>query len=118
MELSTDPELKTIRRFIEGAAVSDEARSTALWCLGRLPELYVEFCRTHNVRQGDEARRLVEGMLMALADGAVTERIIEQLRVMHTRLGLHVFTFAAPREPQKAKVARRVRPTPPSAAGR
>jgi hypothetical protein len=118
MEPSTDPELRRVRRLIEGASVSDEARSTALWCLGRLPDLYVEFCRTHNVRQGNEARRLVEGMLMALADDGVTELITEQLRIMHARLGLHVFKFAAAREPRKAKIARAVRPTPPSPAGR
>jgi hypothetical protein len=115
---STDPELRTVRRLIEGAAVSDEARSTALWCLGRLPDLYVEFCRTHNVRQGNEARRLVEGMLMALADDGVTELITDQLRIMHTRLALHVFKFTAARKPRKPKVVRASRPTPPSPAGR
>jgi hypothetical protein len=103
MEPSTPTELETIRGLVQGAVVSSEARSTALWCLNSLPALYEEFSRTHNVRQGDEARRLVEGMLMALPDEAVKARIAEELRIMHARLGLHVYKFAAAKPPRKRK---------------
>jgi hypothetical protein len=105
---TTPVELETIRGLVQEAALSDEARSTALWCLSRLPGLYDEFCRTRNVRQGDEARRLVEWLLGGLADDGLKARVTDQLAVLHARLGIQVYRFAPAKQrgrPKKGKAA-------------
>jgi hypothetical protein len=104
MDAALLTELEAIPGLIQDARVPDAARQTAAWCLRQLPDQYRDFCRTCDCRHGDEIRRVVEGLLLALADdpGAV-ESITGQIRAMHARLGIPPVKFSPPRPARKKK---------------
>jgi hypothetical protein len=90
-------ELQDIRGRIQKATLAEDARSTALWCLGRLPGLYQQFRETNNTRYGDEIQRLVNGLRGALAeDPTAREAVTDRLVAMHERLGIPALRLAKP----------------------
>ena len=40
-------ELTTLRRRIQNANITADAKHSILWCLDQLPMLYADFCRTN-----------------------------------------------------------------------
>ena len=104
MDTALLTELEAIPGLIQEARVVDTARQTAVWCLRSLPGHYSDFCRTYDCRHGDEIKRIVEGLLMALAeDAAAVESVAGQIRAMHTRLGIPALKLSPPRRPRKTK---------------
>ncbi len=104
MDVALLTELEAIPDLVRGARVPDAARQTAAWCLRQLPGHYRDFCRTCDCRHGDEIKRIVEGLLMALAeDAAAAESITGQIRAMHARLGIPAIKLSSPRPARKKK---------------
>lgn len=98
MEMSQLTELETMRALIHADRIPDDIRKTATWCLDRLPGLYSDFCRTYEIRYGDEIRRLVAGLLSKLGDVALKQVVLDQLIAMHERLGIpHLHFVLRPR---------------------
>jgi hypothetical protein len=95
MESSLMTELAAVRAQCDSATATGNARKTADWCLGHLPDLYRQFCQTNDIRYGDEIRRLIQGLLMALNDADAGNAITERLRAMHTRLGIPALDFGS-----------------------
>src|SRR5262245_20741817 len=85
-----DVDLQAVRDVVDAADLPDEARHRAVWCLGRLPRLYRELTQTSESRYGDEIRRLVQALLVALgpASRKSAEAIPLQLAALHERFGL------------------------------
>jgi hypothetical protein len=89
------PELTALRTLVKRSKLVAETQHTILWCLDQLPKLYAEFCRTYDVRFGDEILRLARGVLKTLAGtgpvtaaGRVGDALVAQLGGLHARLGL------------------------------
>jgi hypothetical protein len=88
--------LATLGSEVESAAIPDEGKQTALWCIGKLPALYVQFGRTNESRYGDEISRLVQAVLKELSSGKnscpaaqqLAAGIPDRLRHLHEELGL------------------------------
>jgi hypothetical protein len=77
-----------------------------------LPPLYREFCRTHESRHGDEIRRLVQAVLMKLAETpeatGVAQAVLSQIQALHERLGLlglNLKPLPPPKRPRPRKTA-------------
>jgi len=88
--------LALIREEVGAAAISAAGKETALWCLGQLPALYVNFCKTSESRYVDEISRIVQALLKELVNVKKTAPAAEQLatsipdrfRQLHEQLGL------------------------------
>jgi hypothetical protein len=111
-----EADLQAVRDLVNAARLSESVRQTAVWCLDQLLSLYREFLQTCNQRQGDEIRRLVQGMIQGLAEEAlarpVAEAIVDRLRAMHERLGMPALEFNFPKQPRKRQL------NPPTGKGR
>jgi hypothetical protein len=106
MDAALLTELEAIPGLIQAARVPDAARQTAAWCLRRLPAHYRDFCRTCECRHGDEIKRVVEGLLLALADDVgAAESVAGQIRAMHARLGIPALKLGPPRPARRKKRA-------------
>ena len=106
MEESLLTELAAVRSVCDSAALPDDARHTVAWCLDSLPDLYCRFCQTNDIRYGDEIRRLVQGLLVAVEDTTVRTSVTDQLQAMQVRLGIPRLQFASPKNvlPRKKTV--------------
>jgi hypothetical protein len=104
MDATLLEELKAVRGLVQGATLDEQSRSTALWCLGRLPAVYRRFRETSDVRDGEEIRRLIEGLRAALADAPrESEAATDRLLAMHARLGIPAPRLAPVKQPRKRK---------------
>ena len=90
MEAFFQTELEKIRDLVH----MDDLAEDVSWCLDRLPELYYEFSLTYEARYLNEVRRLVDAVLMRVPD-TTGEAVIEQLCLMHERLGLPSLDFVS-----------------------
>ena len=100
METSRLTELETVQGLVRATGLAGGPGQTAVWCLGRLPGLYGEFCRDYDVRSAVEIRRLV-GVVLDAVPKVARGPITDQLRAMHTRLGIPFLNFAAAKQPRK-----------------
>src|SRR5437879_66703 len=90
---------------VQAAVISGDAKHTALWCIGQLPNLYAKFGQTNESRYGDEITRLVQGVLKPLvqsksnsSDGqTLAVSISTRLRLLHEQLGLPELNLHSPR---------------------
>jgi hypothetical protein len=109
MDSAAFPELAALSTLVKRARLAPDAKHTALWCLGQLPKLYADFCRTHESRFGDAISRLAQAVLKNLAGqgtGRVGDAFLAQLAALHERLGLAPLALkptAAPRSGRKKK---------------
>jgi hypothetical protein len=97
--------LAALRTEVQAAAISNEGKHTALWCLEQLPSLYTQFCQSSESRHGAEISRLLQAVL----DGLVASKplclkaqhlaasIPERLRLLHDEFGLPVLNLKSPR---------------------
>jgi hypothetical protein len=97
MQASLLSELEAVAVLCQSARLPDDARQTVAWCLRRLPEPYHQFCQTNDIRHGEEIRRLVQGLLIALNNTTVGAAITEHLHAMHARLGIPTLRFSSPK---------------------
>jgi hypothetical protein len=94
-----EADFRAMRDIVDGAALSAEGRSTALWWFDQLPWPYRELGRTYDNRYLDEIRRLVQLMLKALTEKdtpGVVGDILSRLLAMHERLGIPQLGLKAP----------------------
>ena len=88
--------LTALGNEVGAAAIPDDCKQTAAWCLGQLPSLYVQLRQTNESRYVEAITRLVQGILKALAASqrACPEaqlwatRIPECFRLLHEEYGL------------------------------
>ena len=88
--------LAVIENDVSAAAIPDECRRTATWCIGQLSPLYAKFRETNESRYVEEITRLVRGILKELTATKkacpeaqqLAASITEQLRIFHEQFGL------------------------------
>jgi hypothetical protein len=94
MESALQTAIIALRDQISMAAILTPGRHTAAWCVGQLPQLYVQYLQTSESRYGAEITRLLRGVLAELAKaegGSIGSReagIIDSFRLLHEELGL------------------------------
>ncbi len=88
-------ELAKLRTLVARAALTDEARHSALWCLDQLPKLYAEFRRTDESRFYDAISKLAGAVLKRLGEAGAGddaakagEAVVRRLDGMHRRLAI------------------------------
>jgi hypothetical protein len=99
--------LAALRNEVEAAGLSEGARQSILWGLGRLPALYAQFRLSSESRHGDEITRLVHGVLKGLVESRppcpaahrLAADIPERLRLLHEQAGLPGLALKTPRAP-------------------
>jgi hypothetical protein len=105
-------EMVTFTKLVSEARLSPDAAHSVLWCVNQLPNLCDQFVRTYESRYADEISRVERGVLQKLDAEATTnpeapklaERLLEQIQILHERMGL-------PRLDCKAKEEKRGRKT-------
>ena len=81
---------------VQAAAIPAASKQTALWCIGRLPPLYVNYRMTNESRYGDEITRLVQAVLKELIQGKracpkaaqLAASIPDRFRLFHEQWGI------------------------------
>jgi hypothetical protein len=83
-------ELVTISRLVQEAGIPDDSKSTLEWCIGRLPDLYEKFEATYESRFREGILQLEQALLRPFGKkhAGVAEQIRNELRTLHTRVGL------------------------------
>src|SRR6266849_4892008 len=80
-------EVAGITRLVEAATLASDVRDTVVWCLGQLPALYDQFCRTYESKYAEEILRLEQGVLGKLAESRrsspVGDAVFDRLRLLH-----------------------------------
>jgi hypothetical protein len=108
-------ELAKLRTLVRGAALTAEAKHSALWCLDELPKLYAELRRTDESRYWDAIGRMGQAVLKRMGElgagddaGKVSDAVIRRLGGMHRRLGIAPLALKArvalPRTVRRPKV--------------
>jgi hypothetical protein len=85
---------------VETAAVPENFRPTALWCVRLLPALYEKLHQTYESRYAEEITRLVRALLQGLTDSLAAD-LLARLERLHEDLGIPRLGLA-PRRPRKA----------------
>lgn len=102
-----DADFELIRQDVSGTELSDEARHTVEWCLGRLPALYRDFLQSYDSRHVEEARRLVQGLVRTLAEQPhgppLAAVLVGRLQALHERLGIRDFDIKPPTERRRTR---------------
>ena len=109
--------LDEIADMVKTAAIPDEQKRTAAWCIEQLPPLYDNFCRTYESRFGDQIVRLEQGMLLQVTGKppvgseaqALGVAITACLKGMHERLGLPLLDPKLPPAPRPRKAKAKAR---------
>ena len=81
---------------VGAAAIPDDSKHAAFWCLGQLPALYAKYSQTKETRYAGEITRLVLAVLKGLIDAKaicpdapkLATGISARLRILHEQLGL------------------------------
>ena len=81
---------------VRTAAIPDDAKHTATWCVGQLAVLYAKYSQTSESRYADEITRMVRALLKEMdkckasssAPQSLTAKITERFRLLHERFGL------------------------------
>jgi hypothetical protein len=105
MDEAVQVPLAALGDAVRAAALPDEGKRIALWCLGQLPPLYAQYQQTRESRYGDDITRLVQGVLKGLAEGPsggpaaqqLATRFTDCLRLLHEQLGLPGLGLKAPK---------------------
>jgi hypothetical protein len=82
------------------AAIPEDIRPTALWCVRHLPALYAKLHQTHESRYAEEITRLARALLQGLTDPLAAD-LLARLERLHEDLGIPRLGLA-PRRPRKA----------------
>jgi hypothetical protein len=96
MDKTLETRLTKLGNEVQAAAVPDEFKQTAAWCLGQLPALYAKLGQTSESRYVEEIARLVRGVLgrlitnQATCPGAMSlaSRITNRFRLLHEQFGI------------------------------
>jgi hypothetical protein len=98
-----DEALKTLiavlGKEVKTAAIPDDSKHTASWCIGQLAALYAKYGATQESRFADEINRLVQALLKELCNSKsktgcseaqlkVAAGIVERFRSLHEQFGL------------------------------
>jgi hypothetical protein len=114
MDEALQAHLAALRNEVRAAAITDDCKQTAVWCLGQLPALYAKFCKTSESRYGEEITRLVQGVLKGLANNKpacpeaqqLAASVTDRLRLLHEQFGIPGLNLkplgATPPRPRKA----------------
>lgn len=96
--------LAAVADLVRSAELSPECRSTALWCLARLPQQLDQFTQTYESRYADEVVRLEQGVLRALREckSEAADSALGHLRALHEAVGLPA-PAAPPSPPARPK---------------
>lgn len=108
-------ELAKLRTLVAAAALTDEAKHSARWCLDQLPKLYADFRRTDESRYWDAIGKMGQAVLKRMGEpdagedaGKVSEAVVRGLSSMHRRLAIALLplktTVAAPVRRRKVAV--------------
>lgn len=105
MDETAQAHLDALKDEVGAAALSEDGKHTALWCLGRLLPQYAPYRQTSESRYGEEITRLVRGLLKVITEDPgggpsvqhVATRILDRLQVLHEQLGLPRLALPAPK---------------------
>ena len=112
-----DADFEGIREAVKAAHLPADTQHTVSWSIDQLPGLYRQFCDTYESRFGEAIRRLVQGVLKALAEAGapglaeagapgLADVLLARLQALHERLGLQALGLQAypakRRRPRKA----------------
>jgi hypothetical protein len=88
-------ELSELHKLVTGASLTDEAKNSTLWCLGKMPKLYADFRRTDESRYLEAIAGFARAVLKRMSEkdagedaGKVAEAAVGRLGEMHRRLGM------------------------------
>ena len=70
---------------VETAAVPENFRPTAAWCVRQLPALYAKLHQTHESRYADEIARLARALLVGLKDSSLAADLLARLELLPQR---------------------------------
>ncbi len=95
-----EADFEMVRQAVAETELSEETRHTVEWCLGQLPRLYRDFLQNYDTRHVEEIRRLVQGLVRALAEQPqgrpAAEAIAGRLQALHERLGIRDLDIKPP----------------------
>jgi hypothetical protein len=92
---------------VRTAAIPDDAKHTATWCVGQLAVLYAKYSQTSESRYADEITRMVRALLKELdkckasrsEPQPLTVGITERFRLLHEQFGLPTLQLPVPARP-------------------
>lgn len=106
MEKAFQAELAVLGEEVRLAAIPNNCKETALWCLLQLPGLYAKFGAMRESRYSDEIARLIRGVVEELGgqkgDSETQKlalRISDYFRLLHEEHGLPALQLKASRPP-------------------
>ncbi|MBL8797541.1 MAG: hypothetical protein JNM56_26815 [Planctomycetia bacterium] len=112
MDKALRVQLTTMGDDVRAAAIPDDGKQTALWCIGQLPSLYAKYRLTNESRYGEEITRLVQGVLRELALDRTpcaparrpSTSIPARFQRLHEKFGLPSLHLKVPAVPRRAPV--------------
>jgi len=104
--MSQKTDLQAIRDGIKVAKLPANVRSTALWYLDKLPDLYEKLEKSCESRFLDDILRHVQGMLKAIDAPSSVETVTDNFRAMHELHGIPALILKRPVVAGAAKQAR------------
>lgn len=105
--MSQKTDLRAIRKGVDVAKLPTGVRTTALFHMDKLPDLYEKLALTCESRFLDEILRHVEGMLKTIEVPSSIEAVTRSFRAMHERHGIPTLGLKRP----VAVVAKQTNPT-------
>lgn len=94
--MSQKTDLQAIRKGVQAAKLPANVRTTALWYLDKLPELYQKLVTTCESRFFDEIRLHVQGMLQTIHVPSSIATVAKNFRAMHERHGIPTLGLKLP----------------------
>jgi hypothetical protein len=119
-----------LRKEVRAAAIPEDGKHTALWCIEQLPRLYAQFRQTSETRYSQEISRLLQAVLNGLVASKpvcpkaeqLAASISDRLRLLHDEFGIPALRLQSPgasarRAPKVGVVDRETRRATQSGSG-